>query len=227
MNYTQFHAVWHEALDAAGLLALSLPPTETIDLQWSSRTYHIVVAPGRRPAAGPFHVTALLDWSWDAALAARTTTTEEDLLIELFGRGGYYLNTEPPWLRVSVTLHATLLPDHLRPLPAPGDWARWAAAVAERLTPLLPITGEEDEYGLRVHSSRREPEASVQCGSDGRLLLIGVKLAAWQGIELPRQWDDPDRESDADVDLELAEFLDRVSTALREWEGCLVHLGLT
>ncbi|MBU0494989.1 MAG: hypothetical protein KKA73_20350 [Chloroflexi bacterium] len=77
-----------------------------------------------------------------------------------------------------------------------------------------------------MRSSRGQPHARVQCEPGGRLLLTGVELTAWQGIELPRQWDDPDREDDVDVDLELAEFLGRVSQALGEWAGCLAYLGL-
>jgi hypothetical protein len=55
-----------------------------------------------------FYVTATLSWRWDAALSARSATAEEDLLVEILGRDGSYLVTEQPWLRVDVTLNATV-----------------------------------------------------------------------------------------------------------------------
>jgi hypothetical protein len=71
---------------------------------------------------------------------------------------------------------------------------------------------------------RDEPKARFLCGSDGQLWLIGVELSAWQGIKLPRQWDNPDREWDAAPDAQLADFAGRVRQALETWEKSLEHL---
>lgn len=195
-----------------------------MDLGWLKRTYRIVVRLGSAQRAGPFHAAAILSWQWEASLAARSATTEEDLLMELFGPGGYYLSTEPPWLRVDVTLRAAPPVDAPLPMPGAEAWRRWAAAVSDRLATLLPITSEEDEHGLIALSWRSEPEVRLRCEPDGRLLLAGVELAAWQGIELLCQWDNPDREWDADPDEQLADFAGRVRAALREWGDCLEHL---
>ncbi|MBN1978014.1 MAG: hypothetical protein JW918_11500 [Anaerolineae bacterium] len=70
------------------------------------------------------------------------------------------------------------------------------------LPPLLPTDCAdtedplEDGPGLRVLSARDEPESRLRCDPDGGLYLTGVYLPAWQGIDLPRQWDNSDRELD-------------------------------
>jgi hypothetical protein len=113
------------------------------------------------------------------------------------------------------------------PMPRADAWRRWAAEVAARLSPLLPIDCTEAEYPVedgyrsRVLSARDEPEARLRCDPDGRLYLTGVYLPAWQGIDLPRQWDNSDREPDDWPDDDLADFAARVRRALQEWEECL------
>ena len=230
MDYEQFRTRFLEALDAAGLMRALPWPVEAVSLDSMSRTYRIIV---RRTAqqARPFYVSATLSWEWDAALAARSATTEEDLLIELLGRDGYYLVTEQPWLRVDVTLTASLPMDSPIPMPEADTWRRWSAEVNARLSPLLPIESADseypmdDDYGLRVLSSRSEPTAQLSCDPDtGRLYLTCVELSAWQGIDLPRQWDNPDREPDPPPGAQLADFAERVYHALQEWEVCLKYL---
>jgi hypothetical protein len=129
MNYDQFCALWHKILDEAGLLELSSRPrpSETIDLGDMARTYRIFVELYRAQRTGPFHVTAELSWRWDALQTARTATREEDVLEELLGRDGYYLVTERPWLRVDVTLRASLPLDSPLPMPGAEAWRRWVA----------------------------------------------------------------------------------------------------
>jgi hypothetical protein len=224
MNYDQFRTLWHKALDAAGLMSFPPLPTEAIDLRWMNRTYRISVSLRSVQRAGPFHIAAGLSWKWDAALAARSATTEEDLLIELLGRDGYYLVTEQPWLRVDITLKATLPLDSPLPMPDTGVWRRWASDVTTRLVPLLPIGSWEDELGPAAFSWRDEPTARLRCDPDGRLYLTGVELSAWQGIGLPRQWDNPDRELDDWPDAQLADLAGRLRQALGEWERSLQYL---
>jgi hypothetical protein len=48
MNYDQFRAAWHEALDAAGLLPFPPFPSETVELRWMSRGYNINVSPHKK-----------------------------------------------------------------------------------------------------------------------------------------------------------------------------------
>lgn len=61
------------------------------------------------------------------------------------------------------------------------------------------------------------PTVDVECGPDGELRFGGVKLAAFQMIELPRQWDDPEREPDEHPARQLRELLGRVRSALHAW----------
>jgi hypothetical protein len=225
MNYDQFRGIWHETLYAADLLQFPPRPTETVDLDWLSRGYKISVSLRSVQRAGPFHINAGLSWRWDAALTARSATTEEDLLVEVLGEDGYYLVTEQPWLRVDVTLRATLPMDSPLPMPDAGAWRRWSSEVATRLAQCLPIIGmDEDAIEPATLSWRGEPTARLHCDPDGQLYLTGVELRAWQGIDLPRQWDNPDRPSDDWPDVQLADFAERLHQALQEWEDCLVHL---
>ena len=171
------------------------------------------------------YVTASLSWEWDAALAARSAATEEDLLIEVLGQDSYYLVTQRPWLRVDVTLCASLPVDSPIPMPDSSAWRRWAAEVVSRLSPLLPIESEEDDHGLVVLSSRSNPAARLRCDpNNGELHLTRVELSAWQGIDLPRQWDNPDREPDPWPEAQLADFAGRARQALLVWEDCLGRL---
>ena len=39
-------------------------------------------------------------------------------------------------------------------------------------------------------------ESEAVCGADGQLKPTSIELSAWQAIELPRHWDDPEREPD-------------------------------
>lgn len=47
--------------------------------------------------------------------------------------------------------------------------------------------------------------ARLQCGPDGRIYLTGVYLPVWQGINLLRQWDNPNREPDDWSEEDLAD----------------------
>ena len=113
--------------------AFLCPATETLDLSRMSCTHetHILLSPGRGPAAGPFTVSASLSWTWAALLSARTATTEEDLLSELFGTAGRNQDTGQPWMRVDITLSATLPWASPLPLPETVKWRRWATGVTE------------------------------------------------------------------------------------------------
>jgi len=226
LSYDPFRAAWQEALDASDVRAFLCPATETLDLSRMSRTHetHVLLGPGRDPAIEPFTVSASLSWTWDALLSARTATTEEDLLNELFGTAGRDQDTEQPWLRVDVTLSAVLPWASPLPLPETVKWRRWAADVAERLTPLLHSGCTDGDEKPLVLSWRGGPEAKVQCAPNGQLYLTGVELSAWQGINLPRHWDNPDREPDEEPDRQLADLVGRVWKALQAWERSVRYL---
>jgi hypothetical protein len=54
--------------------------------------------------------------------------------------------------------------------------------------------------------------------------LSRVELSAWQGIDIPRQWDHPDRPADPEPDAQLFDFAQRARRALQVWERCLSYL---
>ncbi|MFQ5344042.1 MAG: hypothetical protein ACE5F6_21070 [Anaerolineae bacterium] len=224
MNYDHFRTAWHEALNTADLLPFAPWPTETIDLGQMGRTYSIIMVLRDMQQAKPFYVTAGLSWQWGALQSARIATTEEDMLIELFGHDGHYYDTEQPWLRIDVTLSATLPLDSPMLRPRTDAWHRWVTNVTARLEPLLPIQSRGEKGGLVAFSWRSDPTAQFQCAPDGRLYLTGVELSAWQRIDLPRQWDDPDREQDPEPDAQLVDFAGRMRDALQVWEDSLRHL---
>jgi hypothetical protein len=226
MNYDDFRTLWHEAASAAGLLPYPARPAETIDLRRMNRRYSVTIPMHDMNRARPFYVTAGLSWQWDALHSARTATTEEDVLIELLGQDGCDLVTERPWLRVDITLYATLPVYAPLPLPDASAWRRWAGEVTRRLASLLPTESPDvEEEQSSLLSWRGDPGARLQCATDGQLWLTGVSLPAWQGIELSRQWDNPDREPDFETESQLADFCGRLSRALKEWAHCLRHLA--
>jgi hypothetical protein len=225
MDYGWFRTLWHEALEAASLLPRPPRPSETIDLHRMSRGYTLFVSLGSGHEAEPFYTTAQLEWTWDAELSARSATTEEDLLVQLLGQDGYDLVTEQPWLRVGVTLNATLPWGSPVPLPSANAWHHWVQEVTARLSPLFPTESKEGPNGLPiVLSAMGEPEARLRCGLLGRLYLTGVHLSAWQAMDLPREWDNPDREPDEWPGENLVDFAIRTRQALQTWEDCLGYL---
>lgn len=226
MDYNGFRTLWHETLSAASLSPFTPRPSETIDVRGMNRTYRIHVSLPDARRARPFHVTATLSWRWEALHSARTATTEEDLLTELFGEVGYDLVTERPWLRVDVTLNATLPYGAPLPMPDAGAWQRWTDHVIHRLEPLLPAEAPsfEAEGEEAILFWRGDPAARLQCRPGGQLHLTGVELPSWQGIELPRQWDNPDRPQDKDTEEQLESLFEWVRASLQVWAECLPYL---
>ena len=138
--------------------------------------------PGDRVAT--FHVSAELGFRWDALQTARTRTSEDDLIRELFGTDrSQYPRTELPWLRVDVTLHASTTWGQEIPMPSAEVWRNWARETVSRLEnvePLLPIEQvRENRKGmLEILAWKSEPELKVLCKEDGALVLSGVEIAA-------------------------------------------------
>ena len=227
MNYEDFRTLWHEALAKARLPSTPFWPTETIDLRQMDRAYQVYMPVHHRNQARPFHVTIELNWRWDALQSARTATTEEDLLVTLLGEDGYDQITERRWVRIDVTLHATLPADAPQPMPGGDAWRRWMGTVMHEMGLLLPsdlpdVRWERGEVPLFWQGN---PVARFQCRPDGQLVLTGVELPAWQGIELPRQWDDPERPQDEGTEVQLDSFFEWVRASLNVWESCLHHLA--
>lgn len=221
MRYDDFRDCWHDALKKTGLTAtFPLWPTETIDRSTMDRSYSVYLRLTSTPETRPFHVSAKVSWQWDVLLSARFATTEEDMLMQIYGVFGIHEDTDVPWLRVDVTLYATLPPDVVLPMPSAGHWHRWASVVTTRLEPLLP-TESNDE--MHIFSWSGEPRVNLDCSTTGQLYLYGVELSGWQGVNLPRQWDDPDK-WDAEPDEQLRDFAHRLNEAMRVWQESLERL---
>ena len=226
MKYDSFRMAWQEAVAGTGLQIGGFTD-ETIKLRNMARTYRTYVSRGGLPPADAFNVTAELSWEWDALLSARSETVEEDMLMQVLGDDRRDEPTEPPWLRVDVVLHATRPWGAALPMPTTAVWKHWAAAVESRLEPLLSRGVEDHDGRLAVLAWRGEPEARFICQSDGQLALTAIQVSAWEGITLPRQWDNSERGYDEEPDEQLADLLGRVAQALQVWEDSLHYLQRT
>jgi len=109
MDYQEFINLWLEALGQARFPSLHfLRPSETIDIRSMDRTYKNYLWWPETPETKTFHVTAEISWGWDSLLSARFATAEEDMLMQIYGDFGIHEDTEPPWLRIDMALHATI-----------------------------------------------------------------------------------------------------------------------
>ncbi len=211
------------------LEVMGLRARETIDLESTDRTFKVFVEPLGGSDAEPFHVSAVLSWTWDSLNTARAATTEEDMLTELFGRDAESdLVTELPRLRVDVELHAGLLFGKPLKMPSQGAWASWAREVIGRLKdtePLIPTAhAREDAHGhLEVLAWQGAPEAKISCSPTGELALEAVSIAAMQLLPLPRTFDRA-VEPDEHPDEQLAAMFHRVRASLLAWMQALTNL---
>jgi len=222
MNYQVFRDLWHNTLREAHLqIPYPVGPTEKIDLRNMSRSYELIIYDSSQPKSEPFHLTATIEWDWDATLSARYATTEEDMLMQIFGDFGIHTeDTVPPILRIDVRLSAGVAYGTVYPMPGIVQWQRWVRQVSDELQLILP-TGYDEEGGICAYS---DPiQASVKLLEDGRLNLEGLTFKAWQAIKLPRLWDDPDKRDPSPVD-ELQDFAIRIAKAMTAMENGLAHL---
>jgi hypothetical protein len=218
VRYDEFLAAWRQVFEDPRRFSRLESPTERIDLTSMGREYATRLMAGGL-AIEPFTTSVLLFWRWDSLQSARTATTEEDVLTELLGRRGSDVGTEPPWLRVDVTLAAKVHLDASLPVPEPAIWGRWISELDLRLEHHLPRAGKQ--VGS-VSGWRGDPTVELRCGKDGQLLLSGVEVAAFEPVPLPRRWDNPERrEKDRDPPERLEEIANRLRGALRVWTEAL------
>ncbi len=231
MRYEEFNQAWVQALRESMFPIIGMDPIEeSVGLRSMERSVKSFVEPFGGQHGAPFHVTAALEYRWDALQTARTATTEEGMLDELLGRETRRARTAHPWLRVDVTLRASTLWGKELALPPPHAWQRWARETLGRLESIEPIlpseTVREGRNGLPEFLAwQSEPELQVLCSPAGELKLRGVEVATWQAIELPRKWDDPDRRPDKRPDGQLAAMFKRLRSAMNAWMEALDHLS--
>lgn len=231
MTYAEFKQAWTWALRDSALPIFGVDPIqESVDLRTMDRTCESFVEPFGGQDTEPFHVTASLSWRWGSIQTARTATTEEDLLTELLGRENVRrVRTERPWLRVDVSLRASLPYGNPIPMPSGSAWTKWARETIGRLDCLESVVpaevAREGRGGrLEILAWQGDPVARVLCGPEGELKLEGMKLSSWQAIDLPRKWDDPSRRADKPPDDQLVAMFARVKAALNAWMEVMDHL---
>ncbi len=221
MNYQEFRDLWHKALKATCLqIPYPISPTEKIDLSNMSWSYELIIYGGSHPKSDPFRLTATITWDWDATLSARYATTEEDMLMQIFGDFDIRDDdTVPPQLRMDVGLTASLPYGGVYPMPALTQLQRWFKQANDELQLLLPTVYEMD--GIYAGSEPIQP--NIMLLEDGLLNLKSVIFKAWQLIKLPRQWDDPQK-SDPYPDDVLFDFANRIAKAMDVLENSLARL---
>lgn len=231
MNYDEFKAAFLAALADSRLPVIGVGPGEEIlDLRSMHRTFTVHVEPVGRQIGGPFHVAGTVSWRWDALQTARTATNEEDLLAELLGREeASATDTERPWMRIDIQLRAGL--DHGKsiPLPPAKAWAAWSREAIGRLENVErlvteEITRETPDGRDAILAWQGDPEIKLTCTPDGELRLNAITVRAFQGLDLPRRWDDPDREPDEGPHEELTAMFQRLRTALYAWGEVMDNL---
>lgn len=222
MNYQEFRDLWHNALLAAHLhIPYPIGPTERINLRDMSRSYELALYGAPHLQCEPFHLVTTIEWNWDTTLSARYETTEEDMLMQLFGDFGIHDDdTVAPQLRMDVCLSAGVPYGTVYPMPALAQWQRWVRQASDELQSLLP-TGYEEDGGICAYS---DPiQASVKLLEDGQLNLERVTFKAWQAIKLPREWDDPEKRDPYPDDV-LADCAIRIAKAINILENSLARL---
>jgi hypothetical protein len=232
MKYEEFRNCWTRALDAARLQSVGRP-AERLGLGSLDRSYEVFIEPLGGQDAEPWFVTAHLEWRWEALHSARTATTEEDLLVELLGREkAEGVETFRPWVRVDITLNATLPWGAKVAMPRSSRWRSWHHEVVNRLDHIEPVLPADPDpladgwraLGLAVPGWIDVPSIEGTWDSTSGLLLHKVALASWQPICLPRQWDDSERHPDDPPDVQVQALIERLRAALHAWMECLDHL---
>ncbi len=196
---------------------------ESVDLHSMDRTYKVYHHWIEKDAPQLFHVSAEITWVWNALLSARFATTEEDMLMDIYGDFGIHEDTTPPGLRMDIVLNASLSYGSDVPLPLLTSWQKWVAEVNATVNPILLEEEIWESGNPSSYAWRGQPEAQISFGPNGETSLNDVRLESWQGITLPRQWDDPDK-VDPDPGLQLVKLAARIQDALVFWRESLVLL---
>lgn len=94
-----------------------------------TKRFEATVGIGFPQRAEPFHAGASVYFRWDPFESARTFTTEDDMISELFGRDDELPETMPRHLRTDFVLRASLPYDTYTMMPDPSTWGSWSRSV--------------------------------------------------------------------------------------------------
>jgi len=228
MTYEEFRETFRLLLKESGLPAFG-EPNEVLDLRTLNRTFQVHVEPISGQVTQPFHVTASISWRWSSFQTSRGMLCEEETIREMLGDDAEDMDTDRPFLRIDIKLSASTPHDKPLPMPSQPKWAAWARETLvrlERVEPLLPKEHfeEQDDGRFAILAWQGGPVAKVTCSPDGELRLESLRLDAFQLLDLPRRWDDPDREPDELPDAKLRQIFARVKASLYGWMEALDHL---
>ena len=224
MNYQDFETMFTSLLSRSGLRRFGFP-TRSLNLDRMGREFRIRVEPQGPQDVEPFLVTCEFAFTWDALQSARTDTSEDDFLMEVNGfRDG---DSAQRFLRLDVKFSATL--PYGKPLAMPSEdvWKHWSKEThqrLERLSPLLPnqTSRVNPEGYVEVLAFKDAPSAEFTVTADGAVMLEGLHLSGWQGIQLPRQWSSSEQ-VEVDPNEALVDLFSRVRNALQAWMESLDH----
>jgi len=227
MRYEQFRTAWESAQRTARLRMMGVAPDETLDQCSLTRTFSVNF---EGPRAEPFFIGAHVSWEWNALLTARSATTEDDMLTELFGRTttGRGRKMTPPSVRVDVAFKASLMWGKSVVLPTQEAWEDWSNETVEELHNLwtAPLSKRRNARVERhVTCWAGEPTAKVEVQTDGRLLLSSLELSAWRFVEFPPTRDGHDIEGLPEPQRALTTLLERVGKGLDVWTAALARLA--
>ena len=230
MNYNGFKACFLSALRESRLPMIGLEPKEVLDVGSAERTFTVSVEPIDREIGRPFHIAATLSFRWSALQTARTVTCEGDLLAELLGRDDAEpTETERPWLRVDIKLRAGLEWGKGIAMPAASAWAQWSREALGRLEKIERLVSDDVVREMpdgrhAILAWQGDPEVKASCNPRGELRLEAIMVSAFQGVDLPRVWNDSGREPDDDPYDQLEAMFHRVRAALYAWGEVMDHL---
>ncbi len=127
--------------------------------------------------------------------------------------------TDRPWLRVDIKLRASLPMDAPMPMPHRRIWDRWLKEVSKKVEPLLSVDTSPEEWDFPSFWCGG-PSGSFEVANAGEPMLTDVSMKSWQGLFLPRVWDDPERVRDPDPTEQVGELAARLGRTLRGWMAC-------
>jgi len=229
VNYESYRSAFEEALRESKLRMIGLEGEESLDVRSLDRSYEVHVEPFGGQDAEPFFVAASISFSWDALSTARTTTREEDTLVELYGLDGVpKRKTIRPYHRIDIKLNASLMDGKELPMPPGRAWASWAEETTGRLEDIEPLTPaakvRENKAGnLEILAWHGEPEARVLVGRGGELRLRAVSISGFQLMETPRAFDLSGKEDPGPYE-DLREMFHRIRASLSAWTQALTNL---
>lgn len=224
MRYDEFRDSFSRALREAQLLGPMDRPVETIDLGTTARHWKVYVGIGLPQRAEPFHVSALVSFSWDPLESARSETNEADLIRELFGDDDDLPDTMPRLLRTDIELHATLMFGSRTPMPEMSTWESWSQMVDGSLSEHLPVEAPEHRGRPFLVMGWRGGVEMESKFDGGSLCLKGVSASCWQAVVPPRLVEDVDDELEGDIETQLEMLADRYRGAFEAWMDCVVEL---